>query len=124
MTVAVKPSLNQSLQSAAAQANLAVQSSAAGSGPKGEPTAVFQLALSGATAGSPSLRLELTEGFDFDKPSLLPEMNAYLAAEAKRLRNPRPDGYVTLDGLPVSFGQFQWPFHRSTSGADTYIVHG
>ena len=51
-------------------------------------------------------------------------MTAHLAAEAKRLRNPRPDCYVTLDGLPMAFGKFQWPFHRSTSGADTYIVHG
>jgi hypothetical protein len=47
-----------------------------------------------------------------------------LAAEAKRLRNPRPETYVTLGGLPLAFGQFQWPFHRSTSGADTHIVHG
>jgi hypothetical protein len=31
---------------------------------------------------------------------------------------------VTLGGLPIAFGQFQWPFHQSTSGADTYIVHG
>jgi hypothetical protein len=31
---------------------------------------------------------------------------------------------VTLDGLPLAFGQFQWPFHRSQSGSDTYIVHG
>jgi hypothetical protein len=31
---------------------------------------------------------------------------------------------VTLGGLPLAFGKFQWPFHRSTSGADTYIVHG
>ncbi len=51
-------------------------------------------------------------------------MVAHLAAEAKRLRNPRPDCYVTLGGLPLAFGKFQWPFHRSTSGADTYIVHG
>jgi hypothetical protein len=51
-------------------------------------------------------------------------MTAYLAAQAKRLRNPRPECYVTLGGLPVAFGQFQWPFHQSTSGADTYIVHG
>ena len=28
-------------------------------------------------------------------------------------------------GRPAgAFGQFQWPFHQSTSGADTYIVHG
>ena len=51
-------------------------------------------------------------------------MTAHLAAEAKRLRNPRPECYVTLGGLPLAFGKFQWPFHRSTSGADTYIVHG
>ena len=71
-----------------------------------------------------TLKLELSEGFDFDKPELLPTMTAHLAGEAKRLRNPRPECYVTLGGLPVAFGQFQWPFHRSTSGADTYIVHG
>jgi hypothetical protein len=51
-------------------------------------------------------------------------MTAHLAGEAKRLRNPRPECYVTLAGVPVAFGKFQWPFHRSTSGADTYIVHG
>jgi hypothetical protein len=66
----------------------------------------------------------LSEAFDFDKPDLLPTMTAHLAAEAKRLRNPRPECYVTLAGLPIAFGQFQWPFHQSTSGADTYIVHG
>ena len=71
-----------------------------------------------------SLKLELSDAFDFDKPDLLPEMTAHLAGEAKRLRNPRPECYVTLGGLPLAFGQFQWPFHRSTSGADTYIVHG
>ena len=62
--------------------------------------------------------------FDFDKPDLLPTITAHLAAEAKRLRNPRPECYVTLGGLPIALGKFQWPFHRSTSGADTYIVHG
>ena len=49
---------------------------------------------------------------------------AYLAEAAKRLKNPRPDCYVTLHGLPLSFGQFGWPFHESTSGADTSLVHG
>ena len=43
---------------------------------------------------------------------------------AKRLRNPRPECYVTLHGLPLSFGRFGWPFHESTSGADTSLVHG
>jgi hypothetical protein len=122
MTAGLKPSLETSLQTAAAQAGLHLQSAAEVTGPHGERTAVFQLGLPGDA--SRTLRLELSDEFDFDKPHLLPEMAAHLAAEARRLRNPRPDCYVTLDGLPLAFGQFQWPFHRSTSGSDTYIVHG
>ena len=26
--------------------------------------------------------------------------------------------------MPIRFDGFAWPFHRSTSGADTYLVHG
>ena len=51
-------------------------------------------------------------------------MAVYLAESEKRLRNPRPDCYLTLHGLPLSFGKFEWPFHQSTSGADTFLVHG
>jgi hypothetical protein len=29
-----------------------------------------------------------------------------------------------MAGMPITFGDFRWPFHRSVSGADTYIVHG
>jgi hypothetical protein len=54
----------------------------------------------------------------------LPEMTTHLREEAKRLRNPRPDAYVTMAGMPIAFSDFRWPFHRSVSGADTYIVHG
>jgi hypothetical protein len=124
MTAELKPSLVHSLEAAAAQAGLALQSVTAGIGLHSQPTTIFELGLAGAAGNDRSLRLELSEGFDFDKPNLLPEMGAHLAAEAKRLRNPRPDCYVTLDGLPIAFGKFQWPFHRSTSGSDTYIVHG
>jgi len=31
--------------------------------------------------------------------------------------------YVTLAGLPLSF-HLEWPFHKSTSGADFYVLHG
>jgi len=31
--------------------------------------------------------------------------------------------YVTLTGLPLSF-QLEWPFHKSTSGADFWVLHG
>lgn len=122
MTAALKSSLVKSLETAAQQAGMVLASVAQGSDFHGQPTTVFELGL--ADGSNRSLRLELTHDFDFDKPHLLPEMTAHLAAEAKRLRNPRPECYVTLGGIPVAFGKFQWPFHRSTSGADTYIVHG
>jgi hypothetical protein len=117
-----KTNLVSSIESAAAKAGLQLVSTSEGSDFNGQPTRVFQLGLPGLD--DRRLQLELTEAFDFDKSDLLPEMAAHLAAEAKRLRNPRPDCYVTLGGLPLAFGKFQWPFHRSTSGADTYIVHG
>lgn len=119
----LKSSLVAAFEDAAARAGLALQSVAQGSGADGSPTRVFQFALPGAAPGR-SLKLELSEAFDFDKPHLLPELAAHLAEEARRLRNPRPECYVTLEGLPLAFTSFQWPFHRSTSGADTYIVHG
>jgi hypothetical protein len=31
--------------------------------------------------------------------------------------------YVTMTGLPLSF-QLEWPFRKSTSGADFYFLHG
>lgn len=38
------------------------------------------------------------------------------------MENQRP-AYLTVSGLPVSF-QFEWPFHKSTSGADFWVLHG
>ena len=122
MTAELKSSLVTSLQAAASQAGLVLVSASEGSNFHGLPTAVFELGL--PNAADRTLRLELTERFEFDKPELLPAMTAHLAGEAKRLRNPRPECYVTLGGLPIAFGKFQWPFHSSTSGADTHIVHG
>jgi hypothetical protein len=124
MTEILKSSLVSSLEAAALQAGLALVTSTQGTDLKGRPTAVFELGVAGAEATGRTLKLELSEGFDFDKPELLPAMTAHLVGEAKRLRNPRPECYVTLGGLPVAFEQFKWPFHHSISGADTYIVHG
>ncbi len=31
--------------------------------------------------------------------------------------------YMTLAGLPLAV-ELEWPFHRSTSGADFYVLHG
>src|SRR5208282_6112154 len=124
MTAELKSSLVTSLEAAAAKAGRTLVSVTQGADFHGHPTAVFELGLPGADAASRSLKLELSEAFDFDKPNLLPEMTAHLAGEAKRLRNPRPECYVTLGGLPLAFGEFAWPFHQSVSGADTHIVHG
>jgi hypothetical protein len=120
----LKSNLVSSVQTAAEQAGMVLISATEGSDFHGRPTAVFQLGLPSPDLAGRTLRLELSEAFEFDKPDLLPTMTAHLAGEAKRLRNPRPECYVTLGGLPVAFGQFQWPFHTSVSGADTYIVHG
>ncbi len=124
MAADLKTSLVASLTAAAENAGLVLISVKQGADFHGHPTAVFELGLPGAESPGRSLKLELSEAFDFDKPNLLPEMTAHLAGEAKRLRNPHPDCYVTLGGLPLSFRDFRWPFHTSTSGADTHLVHG
>ncbi|HEX3986897.1 MAG TPA: hypothetical protein VHX13_09840 [Acidobacteriaceae bacterium] len=124
MTTPVETNLTATLRNAAGQAGLTVLSVDAGADFKGHPTTRFRLASSPEAPVERSLLLELSESFDFHKAELLPEMTAHLREAAQRLRNPRPDAYVTLAGLPVGFSQFGWPFHRSTSGADTYIVHG
>jgi hypothetical protein len=124
MTSNLKSKIASLLDGSAAQAGLVLASATEGADFHGQPTAVFLLGLRGSEVPGRTLRLELCEAFDFEKADLLPTMVSHLAAEAKRLRNPRPECSVTLGGLPLSFGQFQWPFHRSVSGADTYIVHG
>ena len=88
----------------------------------GSPTAKFMLAL----ASDPSKKhlLELSAGFEFSTGGLKGLVENYLKETAVRMKNPRPDCYMTLHGLPLSMGKFEWPFHASTSGADTFIVHG
>ena len=88
----------------------------------GAPTLRFSMAL--AADPSRQLPLELGAGFDAAEPRFTEQLEAFFAETAQRLRNPRPDCYVSLIGLPLRFGNFAWPFHGSTSGADTSIVHG
>src|ERR1700674_1639922 len=35
----------------------------------------------------------------------------------------RKKTWVTLTGLPLTI-ELEWPFHRSTSGADFWVLHG
>jgi len=110
------------VEAAAKAAGLVVVSSGAGEKYSGGATTKFTLAL--ASDPAKTQLLELSEGFEFGRADLRDEVRAYLAEAAKRLKNPRPECYLTLHGLPLSFGKFGWPFHESTSGADTSLVHG
>jgi hypothetical protein len=110
------------LVSAAHAAGLALTVAEPGTDFAGTPTtrAIFSL------AAEPSKQqiLELSEAFDASEPRFAALLATYFAEAAQRLRNPRPDCYLSLHGIPLSFGKFAWPFHGSTSGADTFIVHG
>ncbi len=110
------------VEAAAKAAGLVVKASEVGADFSGNPTTRFTLALANDTAKTQVL--ELSDKFDFSRADLLGEIQVYLAEAAKRLKNPRPDMYLSLHGLPLSFGKFAWPFHLSTSGADTFLVHG
>lgn len=110
------------VESAAKAAGLVVTATEAGEKYSGGATTKFTLAL--AADPSKTELLELSERFEFGRTDLKEGVAAYLAESALRLRNPRPDCYLTLHGIPLSFGRFGWPFHESTSGADTSLVHG
>ena len=114
--------LTGQVEQAAQAAGLAVLGTEAGLDFSGKPTTKFTLSL--ASEPAKTLPLELSEGFEFGRPDLRAEVSVFLNETAKRLRNPRPDCYLTLGGLPLSFGRFAWPFHPSSSGADTFLVHG
>ncbi|MES2222736.1 MAG: hypothetical protein V4587_17425 [Acidobacteriota bacterium] len=116
--------LTSAIESAATTAGLVVLSTRAGSDFNGSPTTCFVFGLNPDTASDRTLQLELSNTFDLTQTALLPELTSYLQESALRLRNPRPDCYVTLEGLPIRLADFRWPFHRSTSGSDTYVVHG
>ena len=122
MNTAFPTVLMAQMEQAARAAGLQLSSVEPGTDFTGAPTTRFALAL--AADPSKSLPLELSERFEFGRPDLLADVRLYLAEAALRLRNPRPDCFLTLSGLPLAFNKFAWPFHPSSSGADTFLVHG
>jgi hypothetical protein len=68
--------------------------------------------------------IELSEGFDVSHAKFANELKAFLEESALRLKNPVPNFYYSLLGFPLTFGSYAWPAHASTSGADTFVVHG
>jgi hypothetical protein len=110
------------LEAAAHNVGLTLTAIEPGTDFAGVPTTRAVIAL--ASDQTRQLTLELSEAFDAANPKFAAELAVFFRETAQRLRNPRPDVYLTLHGLPISFGSFAWPFHGSTSGADTFIVHG
>src|SRR5437899_5406919 len=45
-----------------------------------------------------------------------------MSAQSQRSGSGYKRIYVTLAGLPLSF-ELEWPFHKSTSGADFWVLH-
>jgi hypothetical protein len=123
MTVVSHANISQFLQELASQAGLQVAGAGSGTDFSGAPTAQLQLkAGSGATC---SVEMRESFGAELDHhPELRGHLSAYLQTLAKRMQGPRPDVFLTLHGLPLSLLQFSWPYHRSTSGADSFILHG
>jgi len=122
MSIETQAVLAAQVEAAAKVAGLEVASSTVGQDFSGQPTTRFKLALAGDAAKTEIL--ELSDRFDFSRADMLAEVSVYLAETSRRLKNPRPDCYLTLHGLPLSFDKFTWPFHASNSGADTFLVHG
>jgi hypothetical protein len=122
MSMGTTTVLMAQVEQAAAAAGLKVTATEPGVDFSGKATTKFTLAL--AADASKTQGLELSEKFEFGRTDLLEAVKTYLAETATRLKNPRPNDYMTLSGLPVSFSKFGWPFHPSSSGADTFLVHG
>ncbi len=110
------------LAAAAQGAGLTLISNEPGTDFSGNPTVRYTMEL--ATDPSKNHTLELGQSFDAGDAKFAGALKTFLEETATRLRNPRPDVFLTVLGLPLSFGKFAWPFHDSTSGADTSIVHG
>jgi hypothetical protein len=106
----------------ASQHGVQVLTSDASTSFAGAPTTRFTLVL--AADPSKSLLLELSDSFDVDSPEFAEQLNIFVGDLAKRLRNPIPTAILTLGGIPLTYTHFEWPFHESTAGADTSVVHG
>jgi hypothetical protein len=88
----------------------------------GAPTTRFTLAL--AKHPEKTLLLELTEAYDLANETYIEYLDTFFKDTARRLLNPIPTALLTLGGIPLRYSHFEWPFHESTAGADTSVVHG
>jgi hypothetical protein len=112
----------EALEPLAKAAGLTLTTAAAGKDFTGVATTRTVVALSADP--SKNFVLELSENFDASGAKFTPELQSFFADSALRLKNPVPDFYYSMLGLPLTFGSYAWPAHPSTSGADTFVVHG
>ena len=102
------------VEAAAKAAGLVVVSSEVGAGFFGESDDAFHAGAGGGSGEDAGAGAERQVRF---QPGGVAGVRwAYLAETAKRLKNPRPECYLTLHGLPLSFGKFTWPFHAFDLG--------
>lgn len=123
MTHASTPASTQ-MASAASAAGIHILVSEPALSMAGNLTTRHTLALTPDAPPNRTLQLQVSDSFDFSVPEAAQQLQLFLAETANRLRNPRPNAFVTLSGIPLSYGHFEWPFHESTAGADTSLVHG
>jgi hypothetical protein len=112
----------EQMEAAAKAAGLVLTASEPGTDFTGAATTRTIVAL--ASDPSKNFVLELGDGFDVGNAKFAAELKEYFTDAAQRLKNPDPNFYYTMLGLPLTFGKFAWPVHGSTSGADTFVVHG
>ena len=120
--ITLNPALPAQVSKAAAAAGIEIVASEPATSFAGDPTTRFTLALAGTA--SPTLQLKLSNTFDTTRPEFAEQLGQFLAESAGRLRNPHPNAFLTLTGIPLTYSGFAWPFHESTAGADTSLVHG
>jgi hypothetical protein len=122
MSSATASTLIPRLTAFASARGLQVLTSEAATSFAGDPTTRFVLALT--QNPDKTLDLELSDSFDVDHKDFAEQLTIFLDEAAKRLQNPIPTAILTLGGLPITYTHFAWPFHESSAGADTSLVHG
>lgn len=116
-------SLSQLLDELVSKSGLSIIGSEPGRDFNGSPT--FKIEVKSASGSTHLIEISETLGSEIDnKPKLRDGLSSYLETLGKRLQSPRPEVFLTLHGLPLAMQQFKWPYHRSTSGADSFILHG
>ena len=118
----LNPALPAQIEKAATAAGIEIVATEQAASIAGEPTTRFTLGLKGDT--SRTLQLELSNSFDPAKSDFSVQLAIFLTETAGRLKNPHPNALLTLNGIPLLYSGFGWPFHESAAGADTSLVHG